>query len=288
MKGTRYICNNGIYLKDENPVLFASNRAFLYGDALFETIHANGTRVQFFNFHLERLKKGMQLLKMNIPGYFTSEYFAEHIRGVLARNKFFKGARVRLTVFRNSNGLYTPETNDVQYIIDSAKLESDVYVLNQTGYTVDLYTGMYKPVNMLSQLKTTNALPFVLAGIFKKENNLEDCIVLNENKRICESVGSNIFIVKGEKVYTPALSEGCLPGVMRNVICGLIKSEGISLNDDSRLTATDLLTADEFFLTNAVSGIRWVVAFRQRRYYNKLSKILINKLNRLAFEDQFI
>ncbi|MFO7658221.1 MAG: aminotransferase class IV [Bacteroidales bacterium] len=287
MKLIRYICHNGIYIKDENPVISASNRAFLYGDALFETIHANGTAVQFLNLHLERLKKGMQLLRMNTPGYFANEYFAEHIRGVLTRNKFFKGARVRITVYRNSTGLYTPDQNDVQYIIESAKLDSDVYTLNQAGYTVDLYTGLYKPVNALSQVKTTNALLFVLAGIYKKENNLEDCIVLNENKRVCESVGSNIFIVKGDKLYTPALSEGCLPGVMRSVMCGIIKSEGFDLYDD-RLTAADLLAADEMFLTNAISGIRWVVAFRQRRYYNKMSKLLLNKLNRLAFGGQFI
>lgn len=284
MSAIKYLCLNGSYIKSDKPLFEADNRGFLYGDALFETIHANGTLPQFPDMHLERLKRGMKLIKMEIPEYFTKEYFTEHIKGVLTRNKFFQGARVRITVFRNSGGLYTPESDKVSYLIDTAKLEHDVYTLNQTGISVDIYPDVLKSVNPLSSIKSTSSLFFVLAALFRKENNLDDCLILNERERICESVSSNIFILKGDKYYTPSLKEGCLPGIMRQIVCELIRAAGYYLNDECSLTINDLHAADEVFLTNAVSGIKWVLAFRNRRYYNKSSKLLISMLNRRAFD----
>ena len=284
MPDTKYICLDGLYVKQDKPLLEINNRSFLYGDGLFETIHANGTEPQFLEKHLERLINSMHLLRMEIPSFFTSEYFKDHIKGVLTRNKQFKGARVRITIFRKSGGLYTPETNHVSYAIDSSLLNSDVYALNPTGLIVDTFPDILKPFNTLSMLKTTSSLLFVMAGLYRIENKLDDCLILNENERICESISSNIFIVKGNKFYTPSLKEGCLPGIMRDIMCNIIRQNGYQLNNDCSLTVKDMLLADEVFLTNAISGIKWVMGFRQKRYYNKTSKILINLLNKTAFE----
>ena len=279
----KFICLNGSYLKSNKPVLESKNRSFLYGDGLFETIHANGTEPQFIKMHMNRMLGSMRMLKMIIPGFFSAEYFMSHIKGVLTRNKQFQGARVRITVFRDKGGLYTPEVNEVSFVIESSPLENDLYTLNQQGYKVEVFTDIAKPDNLLSSVKTTSALFYVLAGIFKSENLLDDCLILNHSGRICESVSSNIFLAKGNKYYTPSLKEGCLPGIMRQVIIDIIKNEGLYMNDDCSLTVEDLLRSDEIFLTNAISGIRWVVAFRQKRYFNKSSKFLVKLLNNKAF-----
>lgn len=279
----KFICLNGAYVKSGKPVLESKNRSFLYGDGLFETIHANGTEPQFMRMHMNRMLGSMNILKMVIPGFFSAEYFTDHIKGVLTRNKQFQGARVRITVFRSSGGLYTPEVNEVSFVIDSDPIDDDLYTLNQQGYKVEVFTDIVKPDNILSSVKTTSALFYVLAGIFKSENLLDDCLILNHSGRICESVSSNIFLAKGNKYYTPSLKEGCLPGIMRQVIIDIIKNEGLYMNDDCSLTVEDLLRSDEIFLTNAISGIRWVVAFRQKRYFNKSSKFLVKLLNNKAF-----
>jgi branched-chain amino acid aminotransferase len=279
----KYICLNGSYIKADRPTLESKNRSFLYGDGLFETIHVNGTEPQFIEKHLNRMLDSMKLLKMVIPGFFSCEYFTSHIKGVLTRNKLFQGARVRITVFRNGGGFYTPEVNDVSFIIESSMLNDDVYRLNQKGYRIDVFTDIFKPVYPLSAVKSTSALLNVLAGIFRFENKLDDCLLLNQTKRICESSGSNVFLVKGNRYYTPSLKEGCLPGIMRQVIIEIIRKEKLNINDECTLAMEDLLDADEIFLTNSISGIRWVVAFKQKRYYNKSSKFLIKKLNEEAF-----
>ncbi|HJX70856.1 MAG TPA: aminotransferase class IV [Bacteroidales bacterium] len=279
----KYICLNGSYIKADKPVLESKNRSFLYGDGLFETIHANGTEPQFIQRHLDRMLGSMKILKMVIPGFFSPEYFPSRIKGVLTRNKQFQGARIRITVFRKDGGLYTPETNEVSFVIESTPLDHDVYQLNQQGYKVDVFPDMAKPVHILSAVKTTSALVHVLAGIFRSENKLDDCLLMNQAERICESISSNVFLVKGNNFYTPSLKEGCLPGIMRQVIIEIIRKESLNVNDNGLLTVEDLLQSDEIFLTNAISGIRWVVAFKHRRYYNKSSKFLIKKLNEEAF-----
>lgn len=283
MQGGKYIFFNSEFHKTEQPIFNTDNRAFNYGDALFETIHANGTTPQFLELHIQRLILGMKVLKMNIPDNFRTEYFNSIIINILNKNRQLQGARVKITVFRNSGGLYTPLTNEISFIVESSPLENDRYILNNNGYAIDIFQLLRKPVNILSNLKTTNSLIFVLAGIFKKEKNIDDCLILNEKDRVIESISSNIFIVKNTKILTPALSEGCLAGIMRFTVIGLLKNLGYSVNDNCSLTIQDILTADEVFLTNAIAGVRWVLAFRNKRYYNDTSKFLVQRLNEISF-----
>lgn len=278
-----YICINGTYFKTGKSPLNLLNRSFHYGDGIFETIHANGTEPQFIERHMERMMESMRLLRMNIPDFYSTDNFTRFVKGLLTRNKQFRGARIRITVFRNNDGLYTPEGNDVTFVMESTELEQDTYILNKQGYRIEVFPDILKPVNALSSIKTTSALLYVMAGIFRLENGWDECIILNQQKKICESISSNIFLQKEDKFYTPSLAEGCLPGIMRQVIIECIRQEKFFVEDMCSLTPEDLLLADELFLTNTITGIRWIVAFRQRRYYNKSSKLLIDKLNKKAF-----
>ena len=285
MQKVSYICYDGEFIRNDRPLIETENRAFQYGDALFETMHGYGTSVQFLGNHLRRLVNSMKILKMEVPGYFNEEYFNNKVEGLLNKNRTFKGVRLRLTVFRKEGGLYTPVCNEISYLLESAPLEEEKFILNRRGLIIDVYPDLQKPVNILSNLKTTNSLFFIMAGIYCKENSLDDCILLNENGRLAESLSSNLFVVKGFKVYTPGLKEGCLAGTMRLTVIQILSNAGYAVNADCSLILGDLEEADEIFLTNAISGVRWVVAFRQRRYFNKTSGLVIRKLNELAFPD---
>ncbi len=280
-----YVCLNGEYIKISQAKLSVRNRALYYGDALFETIHANGTVPQFLEKHYNRLIHGMKVLNMSIPEYFTLEYLFKKIQGILVRNKYFKGARVRLTIYRNEGGLYTPENNDISFIIDTTKLDHYKYILNEKGYFVDIFPDIKKPINKISSLKSANSLIFVLAGIYRKNKNLDDCIILNEKGYLCESISSNIFLVKNKKLYTPPLKDGCIPGIMREVLIELLQKNGFYISEQQSLTVNDILDADEFFLTNAINGIRWVLGFKKRRFFNIISNEICNLLNKEYIPD---
>ncbi len=278
-----FILFNGQYhFKDEFGLSF-KNRAFCYGDALFETMHANGTEIQFFNDHLIRLQYGMKILKMEIPTIIETGLIEKEIIKLLHKNKLYQGVRIRLSVFRNEGGKYTPQDNNVSYFVETEYIENDHYQINQKGLIIDLFTDIQKSINIFSNLKSSNSLLFVMAGLYAKENKLDDCIILNEKGNIVECISSNIFIIKGDKVSTPPLNDGPVAGIMRKQILKIANSNGLKINFEDSISENQLLNADEVFLTNAITGLRWVLAYKDRRYLNHISRQFIDKLNMLAF-----
>jgi branched-subunit amino acid aminotransferase/4-amino-4-deoxychorismate lyase len=279
----KYVILNGKPYKIDEPVFMHSNRAFRFGDALFETMHANGTEIQFFDDHFERMKKAMSILKMNFSNNLNKSILYAEIKSLLVRNKLFQGAKVRLSIFRDGAGTYTPETNNVSYFIETEKLDSDLYILNHKGFIIDIYQEIKKPINQFSLYKSSNAQLFVMASIHKNEHNVDDVLIINENGNIIEATSSNVFLVKKNQIFTPSIEEGCVNGIMRNRIIEIAIQKKYTVFDDCRITMDDLLNSDEVFLTNAVKGIQWILAYKNRRYFNKVSKALLIELNRIAF-----
>ena len=280
-----FILYNGEYhFKDEFGLSY-KNRAFCYGDALFETMHANGTDIQFINNHLTRLIFGMKVLKMEVPTVIESGFIEKEIIKLLHKNKLYQGVRIRLSVFRNEGGKYTPADNNISYLVETDYLENDYYQLNNKGFIIDIYPEIKKPINQLSNLKTSNSLLYVIAGLYAKEKKLNDCLLLNEKGNIIEGISSNIFLIKGSSLSTPSLKEGPVAGIMRKQILKLADNVGFKINNESSITQSQLLNADEVFLTNSINGIRWVSAYKEKRYFNSNVKKIIDQLNMIAFKN---
>ncbi len=279
--GKEYINYNGKLIEKSENIFGVDNRAFKYADGLFESMHATANKVQLFEQHIQRLTKGMDTLSMKIPVKFRNkaELLHQEINTLTNKNLQFKGSRIRLNVFRNPGGLYTPTSNKISYIIESQALPTANYTLNKQGLLIEIYDEQLKSINTFNYLKSVNSLFFVMAGIFKQKNKFDECLILNEQGNVVESISSNVFLVKDNKIYTPPLSSGCLPGIMRQNIIELIQSLNMEIECNKAITINDFEQADEVFLTNAVRGIQWVVGFRHRRYYNNISKKLIKELN---------
>ena len=119
-----------------------------------------------------------------------------------------------------------------------------------------------------------------MAGIFKTQNKLDEVFLLNQNGFLCEAGSSNIFVWYQNHLYTPALSEGCVEGVMRQVMINIAKKNNIAITE-AQINPEILYEADEVFLTNASRGIQWVMGYGVKRYFNKVSKMLLDELNKL-------
>jgi len=278
------ISYNGKFISDEAVNFHTENRAFLYGDSIFETLRVNNRNILFFDEHLQRLIKGMKVLKYDIPNTFTvfKKRLYEEIIQLLNRNKIFKSSRIRITVFRKAGGLYTPETNKVDYVISVYKLEEDEFTLNKIGLRIGIYKDIKKPLNVFSEYKMVNSAIYTLAGIYKKENSFDDCLILNENNNIAEAISSNVFIVRENKLIFPPVSDGCINGIMRNAIIKIARLYNIVCIARS-ISSSDLLIADEIFFSNSISGIQWVGAYKNKRYFKKMSSFLTSKLVKKEF-----
>jgi branched-chain amino acid aminotransferase len=276
----QFINFNGNIVPAEQQVLTIANRGFKYGDGLFESMRLMKGELKFADLHTERIRKGLKLLKMDSWSHIDSWFIRDRIEELVRRNKTGPDARIRLTAFRDGEGLYNPSSNKMGYVLEAVKIDQSTYSLNGKGLIIDVFDEVTKPVNILSNLKTCNSLTYVLAGIFKDQNDLDEVLIINSNGFLCESMSSNVFVVYDRKLYTPALSEGCIAGVMRQVVIKLAKENNLELVE-AQINPDILNAADEIFLTNAARGIQWVMGYNSKRYFNEVSRFLNEKLNRL-------
>ncbi len=156
---------NGTIVSQDANVL-TQNRAFLYGDAVFETVKIVNSKILFLEDHYFRLMASMRVVRMEIPMNFTMEYFEEQILSLAANNNLSSSSRARITVYRNDGGYYLPQTNEVSFLIHATAIDKVLYSFEKETYEVDLYKDFYITKQLLSSIKTTNRILNTTASIY--------------------------------------------------------------------------------------------------------------------------
>ncbi|WP_062059245.1 aminotransferase class IV [Aquimarina longa] len=271
---------NGNIVASDKAVLAIDNRGYAYGDALFETIRINSGVLLFWEDHYFRLMASMRLLRMQIPMKFTPEFLEKEIIDIITANgNMNSSVRVKLMIHRVSGGLYTPISNEVEYSITVANLQSNFYTIEDQEYEVTLYKDHYVSTDLLSTLKSNNKLVNILGGIFAKDNNFDNCLLVNSNKMIVEALNGNLFIVKGNTIKTPPLADGCLKGVLRTQLLRILEKFPDYQIEEASISPFELQKADELFITNVIIGILPITKFRKKNYDSKVSRRLLGVLN---------
>ena len=275
---------NGIIVSNDTSLL-TQNRGFLFGDAVFETVKIVDSKILFLEDHYFRLMSSMRVIRMEIPMNFTMEFLEEQILALATAKNSALSARARITVYRNDGGYYLPKTNTVSFLINVESIDNTMYSISQGEYVVDLYTDFYVTKQLLSSIKSINKIINVTASIFANENGLDNCLLLNDSKNVIEALQGNIFMLKGNKLITPPVSEGCLNGVMRRQVLALArKIENLEVVEES-ISPFDLQKSDEMFITNVIKGIQPVTKYRKKEFSTNLSTILVRKLNEFISRD---
>lgn len=266
-------------IQENSAISIESNRGFLFGDAVFETIKVLDNKVLFLEDHYFRLMASMRICRMEIPMNFTMEFFEEQILKLINSLEKSNSFRVRFSVFRNSDGFYTPIANETEFIATAFPLKNAVYAIEKTNYEVELYKDFFIPKQLLSSLKTNNKMLQITGSIFAKENGFDNCLVLNNEKNVVEALQSNLFMKMGNVILTPPISDGCLNGIMRKQVLEILKNmEGIEVKEAS-ISPFDLQKADELFLTNVITGIQPITKYRKKDFIENFSYEVLVKLN---------
>lgn len=271
--------NGTIVSQDDN--ILTQNRAFLYGDGVFETVKIINNKILFLEDHYFRLMSSMRVIRMEIPMNFTMEYLEEQILSVVATNRCSDSARARITVYRNDGGYYLPQNNTISFLIHSQPLENTLYEIEKKNYEVDLYKDFYITKQLLSSIKTTNKIINITGSIYADENGLDNCLLLNDSKNVVEALQGNLFMLVGNKLITPPVSEGCLNGVMRKQILNLAKKiENLDV-EEIVISPFELQKADELFVTNVIKGIQPITQYRKKSFETNTALQLLEKLNEM-------
>ncbi|WP_306566161.1 aminotransferase class IV [Flavobacterium lindanitolerans] len=268
---------NGTITEDAN--ILAGNRAFLYGDSVFETVKILDGKVLFLEDHYFRLMSAMRIVRMEIPMNFTMEYFEEQILSTAASENFSASCRARISVYRKEGGFYLPKDNNVSFLITVLPLEDSVYRIEKDQYEVELYKDFIVTKHLLSTIKSSNRMINVTGSIFADENGYDNCLLINDEKNVIEALNGNLFMLMGNKLVTPPISEGCLNGVMRKQILALAKKIETIEVEEAPISPFDLQKADELFITNVVRGIQPITKYRKKEYGMGLAKDLLLRLN---------
>jgi branched-chain amino acid aminotransferase len=264
----KWIIVNGKLQNSEEPVLFADDRGFRYGDGLFETMKMVNGNIPLIQLHFDRLFSGLQLLQFKVPALFTSTNLIKEISALCNKNGYTT-ARIRLSVSRGKGGLYD-ENSDLNYVIECWEIDPMANSFNENGLAVGVFENAKKSCDAFSNLKSANFLIYSMAAIFAKANKFNDCLILNVHDRISDSTIANVFWVKDLEIYTTPLTEGCVDGVLRKYLLNESSKHGVIVKQKG-VDISELEEADEIFLTNAVKGIRWVKSFQDKKLTNRFS-----------------
>ncbi|WP_121665450.1 aminotransferase class IV [Mesonia aquimarina] len=274
---------NGKLLSGKEAFLTPENRAYNYGDGLFETIRVINGKIMFWEDHYFRLMASMRILRMEIPMSFSPEFLEQEILDLINENNLQdQPVRVKINVHRNPGGLYLPESREISYLIRTTHLESPFYTLSEEKSIVELFKDHYIMSGLLSTIKSTNKIVNVLGSIFAEENDYDNCLLLNEKKSVIEALNGNLFLVKGNTIKTPPLEDGCLNGIIRKKLIEILKNTEEFTLEEVSISPFVLQKADELFITNSIVGIKPITKYRKKEYSANVAKALIGKLNTKA------
>ena len=269
---------NGDILEKDNFSLELSNRAFRFGDSIFETIRVFDGRIIFIEEHYSRLVKSLGIVKIHVPDFFTKEYLNSEILNLVNYSSLGANVRIRLTAYRKADtSIYFVDRNmSFDFVIELSALSHNNYDNRIGNYEIDIFDEIKKPTGILSQIKTNNMLLHSIAGSVAREKSINNIILVNNNRCITEAVNSNIFIVKGGVISTPKLDDGCVEGIMRNSVISITNSNTSYDLAVRSINVEELQDCDEVFLTNSIMGIQSVSTYRNVNYSNEITSEIQN------------
>lgn len=268
MKKERTINLNGTYYSS-GKLISTSNRAFLYGDSVFESIRFDG-EVLRWPLHYARLLRAAAAMGFTFYPWWTEDYFRYEIKKTMKENRLESG-RVRLILYREEEGVsYTPIGDKCAYLIDVMELPSPAYGLQENGLILGLFEDAFKYPSPYSAYKTGQSMLYVMASRKARTEALDEVLIQNQNGRICESNTGNVWLVKDGKISTSPIEEGGISGVMRDFLLRFLPQHGFEVQEEP-ISKEDLGTADEIWISNAVRGVRWVGEYAFRKYSGTLA-----------------
>lgn len=190
-------------------------------------------------------------------------------------------AILNLWIWRKGGGRYLPKTNSIDWALRLSAVSNRLWPVHSEGLVLGTEPRHQKPKGRLSNIKSCNGLIYVLAAAYAESNQIDDVLICNTDGDFLESSNSNLFILRENSLITAPLTDGCLRGIMREWLCKHARDINLNIVERS-INRDDLFQASEIWLSNAISGIRWVKSFEGRNYGNLKALEAQNLLQKLV------
>lgn len=229
-----------------NETLLSHDRLALFGYGVFETLLITEQGPLFIDLHWQRLHRGAKLLGLKLPAL---DKWLDQILEFIGHNPGDFPYALRVTL---SGG--APLTDLPSKLLFYKRLVPYTPTQYARGMRLHVLSTFRNEHSLLVSIKSTNYLENILAKEEAKLQGADEGLWLNTKGYLAEGTMSNLFFIKDETLFTPSLSSGCLPGTRRQLILDLAHSLQMPALEGS-YSLSDLLSADEIFMTNALMGI---------------------------------
>ncbi|HAH24630.1 MAG TPA: hypothetical protein DCL77_12910 [Prolixibacteraceae bacterium] len=233
-----------------------------------EKIRSVRTTFPFFKATLEMMRLKLLIFHQELPVLMENEgtELKRQMERTLTKNKHFLGSvlSVRFWLFDQK----------LHYSIQSSKTDFTGYELNNKGLYISISPEIWKSVSSLSNCSLGSEIYWNIASIPKESVN-DELVLLNDENQIIEAPRSNIYLVKNGTIRGASIHHGAYADITKSLLLKIFESLKLTYDESEALTEQDLKEADEIFLVNALVGIRWVIGFEGKRYFNQT----IRKIN---------
>ena len=244
---------NGEIISRDKVQIPVFDRGLLYGYGLFETMRSYNGHVFYLDRHIARLVNSAGVL--GIREALEREKLETGVLRTLKANGL-DDARIRLTVTagEGSRSIGMPVSGKLTIIITVEELVLPSPENYLEGLRTSIVSIRRNSKSPMCRLKALGYLENLLAHAEAVDDGSDEAILLNDDGYVAECSASNLFIVETDKLITPPIEAGILPGVTRRVIIDLASSLGIKVAQEA-VSVERLLNAEEVFITNSVIEI---------------------------------
>lgn len=274
MSKGKYILVNGSFVPTEEYQISLAEAEALHFSEKFRAIRSS---FPFFDQTLELIKLKLRLYNQSFPEFTENNgsTLERQLERTLTKNKHFLGAVLILTFRFTGQKIY--------FTIQSEKVNPIGFELNEKGLYVEIFDHIQKSSSSLSNLSLGSSTYWNIVACRLKESNVDEFLMVNSSNQIIETPESNIYVIKGKTVRGANSGQGAYIDITKPLMLSLFSGLKLEYTENKGITNADMRDAEEILIVNAIEGIRWIVGFGEKRYFNNTIRKISELFNQQLF-----
>ena len=246
------------------------NNAFLYGDAVKVHFFIKNSQLIMAEECYFFLMASMRKMRMNIPLSFTLEFFSDIFLTAIAENQIKEGV-IELLAYRNRDDGFSAKT-PVHFYFEIRQKDEVLKISDK--YELDLMKEISVNTNVLSNIKV-HSPENIYAEIYAKENDLDDVIFLNPNKKIARTIYGNLLLLEENTIKIPKQTEGAYISPLMENFVTFVHKNNLATIEEAELSAFESQKAEEILVISDEKGIFTVSKIRNKEFGNERYKTML-------------
>jgi branched-chain amino acid aminotransferase len=264
LQGLCFMVNFNGNIVSHQECISAHNSGFLWGDVVHEDVVLCNNQLINWEEHYLRLMASMRIFRMEIPMNFTMEFLEEEIFKTPKQDENAVSKSImKISVYR---GHSIADNKDVGYLIQEFSIVEENKHDIKRPYTADLFKDHVVTSGLLSSIPNYNSRIEKLAKIYARENDLDNCLLINEKKEIIGGIGANVFLVKDKTIITPPKLSGCVHGILRKKLIEFLNNANEYELEERAINPFEIQKVDEMFLLHDIQGVMGIDQYRKKKY----------------------